>query len=146
MPQATFGWNTCFLKLFSTIKMDIVTAKTMQSAYSCAIFHVSYKKITFLAVLTWFLVLGKIQDSGQDGENIPHLVKKIKDFPLKGKSFRNPATYQELRGGAPSTHPSSPPLYYGGGIILQFCVYVRGLNLIITDGNPSSQCTDVDST
>ena len=35
--------------------------------------------------------------------NIPHLVKKIKGFPLTVKSFRNTATYQKLRGGVPST-------------------------------------------
>ena len=29
-------------------------------------------------------------------QNIPHLVKKIKGFPLKVKSFRNTATYQKL--------------------------------------------------
>ena len=34
---------------------------------------------------------------------VPHLVKKIKDFPLKAKSFQNTATYQKLRGGVPST-------------------------------------------
>ena len=28
--------------------------------------------------------------------NIPHLVEKIKGFPLKAKSFGNTATYQKL--------------------------------------------------
>ena len=31
--------------------------------------------------------------------NIPHLVKKIKGFPLKAKSFRNIATYQKPKEG-----------------------------------------------
>ena len=31
--------------------------------------------------------------------NIPHLVKKIKGFPVKVKAFQNSATYQKLRGG-----------------------------------------------
>ena len=35
-------------------------------------------------------------------KNIPHLVKKMKGFPLKAKSFQNTATYQELWGGVPS--------------------------------------------
>ena len=35
--------------------------------------------------------------------NIPHLVKKIKGFPLKAKAFQNTATYQKLRGGVTST-------------------------------------------
>ena len=29
-------------------------------------------------------------------KNIPHLVEKIKGFPLKAKSFGNTATYQKL--------------------------------------------------
>ena len=39
--------------------------------------------------------------------NIPRLVKKIKRFPLKVKSFQNTATYRKLREGVPSTPP--PP-------------------------------------
>ena len=53
--------NTSFVLLLSTIKLNLV-AKTMQSAYLCVIFHVKHKNLLFLAVLTWFLVLGKIQD------------------------------------------------------------------------------------
>ena len=33
---------------------------------------------------------------------MPHLVEKIKGFPLKAKSFRNNATHQKLWGGVPS--------------------------------------------
>ena len=36
---------------FLTIKENIV-AKIMQSTYLCVIFHVKYKKLIFLAVLT----------------------------------------------------------------------------------------------
>ena len=32
-------------------------------------FHVKHKKLLFLAVLTSFLILGKIQDGGQDGDH-----------------------------------------------------------------------------
>ena len=39
----------------------------MQSAYLCVIFHVKHKKSPFIAHLTWFLILGKIQQGGQDG-------------------------------------------------------------------------------
>ena len=39
-----------------------LVAKIMQSAYLCVIFHVKHKKLPFLAVLTWFWILGKIQD------------------------------------------------------------------------------------
>ena len=48
-------------------------------------------------------------------KNIPHLVKKIKGFPLKAKSFQNTATYQELWGGVPSTPLPPPALYHDGG-------------------------------
>ena len=34
----------------------------MQSDYLCIILHVKHKKIVFIAVLTWFLLLGKFQD------------------------------------------------------------------------------------
>ena len=61
------GENTCFFNFLQQyIKVNLV-AKTMQSAYLCVIFHVKYKKLPFLAVLTWFLILGKIQD----GEGFP---------------------------------------------------------------------------
>ena len=34
----------------------------MQSAYFCVIFHHKHKKSPFFVVLTWFLILSKIQD------------------------------------------------------------------------------------
>ena len=43
-------------------------------------------------------------------QNTPHLVEKIKGFPLKAKSFRNTATNQKLQGGVPSTPPPPTPL------------------------------------
>ena len=52
---------------------------------------------------------------------IPHLVEKIKGFPLKEKSFRNTATCQKRWGGVLST---SPPLRTTVGVWL--CVYVWG--------------------
>ena len=111
-----FGWKYMFFQLLSAIKVNLV-AKIMQNAYLCVIFHVKNKKLPFLEVLTWFLILGKIQDGGQDGDycwwrhhpyNIPHLVKKIKSFPLKVKSFQNTATYQKRWGGG-SIHTPPPP-------------------------------------
>ena len=56
-----------FFQLFSTTKVNLLT-KIMQSAYLCVIFHIEHKKI-FLAVLSWFLILGKIQGGGQDGDH-----------------------------------------------------------------------------
>ena len=57
-----------FFQLLLTIKVNLV-AKTMQNAYLCVIFHLKLKNLPFLAVLTWFLILGKIQDVGQDGDH-----------------------------------------------------------------------------
>ena len=37
-------------------------AKIMQSAYLCVTFRVEHKKLPILAVLTTFLILGKIQE------------------------------------------------------------------------------------
>ena len=56
-------------------------------------------------------------------QNIPHLLKKMKGFPLKVKSFQNTATYQKLREGVPSTPPPPRPLYHGGG--MNMCVLPR---------------------
>ena len=50
-------------------------------------------------------------------KNIPPLVKKIKGFPLKVKSFQNSATCQKLQGELSST-PPPPILYHGGGMNL----------------------------
>ena len=52
-------------QLLSTVEVNLV-ANIMQSAWLCVIFHVKHKKLPFLAVLTWFLLFGKIQDGGQD--------------------------------------------------------------------------------
>ena len=85
------------------------------------------QKLLFPAVLTWFLILGKIQDGSQDGDHCwwrhrppaapppmkytCSLVMKIKGFPLKVKLFPNTATYQKLGRGIPSI----PPLLCHGG-------------------------------
>ena len=41
----------------------------IQSNYLCVILRVKRKKILILTVFTWFLVLDKIQDGGQDGHH-----------------------------------------------------------------------------
>ena len=64
------------------------------------------------------VVTSEASSSATTPLNIPHLVKKIKSFPLKVKSFQNTATYQKFRGGAPSNAPP-PPLYHGGGMNLR---------------------------
>ena len=88
-----------FFQFLSTIKVNLV-AKIIQSTYFCVIFHVKRKKLQFLTVLTLFLFLEKSKMATIVGDvtvlqqrhyplNIPHLVKKIKDFPLKVKEFQN---------------------------------------------------------
>ena len=54
---------------------------------------------------------------------MPHLVEKIKCFPLKVKSFRNAETHRKLRGGVSSTLPCPT-------VGVWICVYVRGLSRI----------------
>ena len=59
-------------------------------------------------------------------QNIPHLVKKIKGFPLKVKSFQNTATYRKLRGEVPSKPPPPPPPPRTT-VGVWICLFVRGL-------------------
>ena len=42
----------------------------MQNNYLRAILHVKRKKLFILTVVTWFLILDKIQDGGQDGDHV----------------------------------------------------------------------------
>ena len=108
----------------------------MQSTYLCVIFHVKYKKLIFLAVLTWFLILGKIQDGGQDGDHccwrhIPIAAQIPLKYILscsenqrlfaKGKIV---SKYRKLRGRG----PSPPPLYQGGGMNLRVRPRVKVVN------------------
>ena len=61
---------------------------------------------------------------------IPHLVKKIKGFPLRVKSLQNTATYQQLLGGF---HPPPPPsLYHGGGMNLRVRPKVKQYRILFT--------------
>ena len=56
-----------FLYLLSTVKAKPVD-KMKQSTYLCVILLVKHKKLLILSVLTWFLILGKIQDGAQEGD------------------------------------------------------------------------------
>ena len=59
----------------------------MQSDYSCVVFHVKHKTLPFLAVLTWFLILGKVQGGGQDGDHRLEILQHIKNSCLFGVYF-----------------------------------------------------------
>ena len=95
---------------FSTIMVNLVT-KILQSVCLCVIFHVKHKELLFLAVLTWFQILGKIQNGGQDG-----------DPSTKGKIVSKYCNISKLRGAVTST-PLPPCTTLGVWI----CVYVQGL-------------------
>ena len=56
-----------FFQLFSTIKVKPVDRR---SAYFCVTLHVRHRKLPFIAILTWFLILVKIQDGSQDNDHI----------------------------------------------------------------------------
>ena len=121
------------------VKLQVKLVDEMiQSVYLCVILHVKHKNSPFIAILTWFLILGKIQDGGQDGDNFgrrhrpptaPPTTKctyscwEDQRLSTEGKSFRNAAKYQKLLGGVPSSTPATPPppstcMYRGGGFKL----------------------------
>ena len=72
----------------------------MQSAYLCVIFHVKHKKLPPLAVLTWFLNLGKIQDEREEDR----------------KNSVKTQTLSKTLGRGSIHHPSPPPV---GGMNLR---------------------------
>ena len=79
-------------------------AKIMQSAYLCVTFRVEHKKLPILAVLTWFLILGKIQEDQRlstKGE-------------ISGEGF----------------HPRPLPLYHSGDINLRVRPTFKLFNLV----------------
>ena len=85
--------------------VNLVT-KILQSVYLCVIFHVKHKELLFLPVLTWFQILGKIQDGGQDG-----------DPSTKGKIVSKYCNISKTPGRG-YIHPP-PPLYHAGGMNLR---------------------------
>ena len=125
--QAIFEWKCMFFQLFPKVKL---VDEMMQSNCLCVILHVKRKKLLIHTVFTWFLILDKIQDGGQDGDhvwwrhrpsaeppptnkfNIPHLVEKIKGFPPKANCFEI-MQHIKFQGGSINL-PS--PLYHGGGV------------------------------
>ena len=109
-------------------------AKTIQSAYLCVIFHVKHKKLLFLVVLTWFLILGKIQDGGQDSEHwppgAPPPIKYTSSWredqmlSTKGKIVSKYCNVSKTPGRG-FIHPVPCPT-----VGIWICVYVRGLSHI----------------
>ena len=93
-----------FFQLLSTIKVNLV-AKIMQRAYLCVTFHLKHKKLPFFTVLTWFLILSKIQDLGQDGDHC------WRHRPLAALSTESKIVSKYCN----ILNPPSPSLYHGGG-------------------------------
>ena len=115
-----------FYQLLSTIKVKLVD-KMMLSGYLCVILHVKRIKLAFIAVLTYFVILCKIQDSDHflvmsqtSSSATTHKIylscREDERLSTKAKSFRNTATYKILWGGVPSNSPPHPPFYHGGGM------------------------------
>ena len=107
----------------------------MQSAYF-VIYHVKHKKNTISRSFNlisknprwrprWrsLLVTSEVTSSATTHIICLSLVKKIKGFPPKVKSFRNTATYKKFRRRG-SIHPPLPPCTTVG---VWICLYVRGL-------------------
>ena len=128
-----------FFQLFSTINVKLVD-EMMQINYLCVIVHVKHNKLPFLAVLTWFLILGKIEDGGNDGDHCrwrhrppaaPAATKYTsscwEDQRLftKGKVVSKYCSISKTPGGVPST--PSPPCTT---VEVWICVYVLGLNAL----------------
>ena len=127
-----------FFQLLSTIKVNLV-AKIMQSAYLCVIFHVKHKKLPFLAVLTWFLILGKIQDGDHcwwrhRPPAAPPPIKYTSSceedqrLSTNGKIVSKYCNISKTPGRG-SNHPSPPPLCTTVGVWI--CLYVQRLILIV---------------
>ena len=58
------------MNVYSTFSTKVKLVNEMiEITCLCDILHVKHKKLPFIAILTLFLILGKIQDGGQDGEH-----------------------------------------------------------------------------
>ena len=127
--------SACFFNFFSTIKVNL-EAKIIQSAYFVLFFLPSTKKKSpFLAVLTWFLILSKIQDGGHfwwrhSPPAAPPPIKytsscrEYQRLSTEGKIVSKQCNISKtLVGGGGG--PSTPPTCTTVGVWI--CMYVRGL-------------------
>ena len=134
MVKPFLSESTCFFNFFSTIKVNLV-AKIMQIAYFVLFFFSSTKKSPFLAVLTWFLILGKSKMVTIFGDVIgplaaPSPIKytsscgEYQRLSTEGKIVSKYCNVSKtLGGGSHPPHPLVPRSTVGVWI----CMYVRGL-------------------
>ena len=127
-------WVHVYSTFFSTIKINLV-AKIMQSAFFVLFFLSSTKKSPFLAVLTWFLILGKIEDDDHfwwrhRPPTAPPPIKytsscrEYQRLSTEGKIVSKYCNISKTLGG--SIHPT--PLYHGGGMNLHVSPRVDNKN------------------
>ena len=100
----------------------------MQSAYLCIILHVKHKKLPFIAVLTRFLIIGKIQDGGHCWRHhrLPaapppnkiylFLLRRSKAFHWRQNRFE---ILQHIKNAGEGFYQPPLPLYHGGGMNLR---------------------------
>ena len=124
-----------FFQFFSTMKVKLMD-EMMQSNYWCVILHVK-RLLLILTVFTWFLMLDKIQDSGQDGDHVwwrhrlpaaPLPMKYISScredqrLSTEGKIVLKYCNISKTQGEVPSTPLPCTTV----GVLLY--VYFQGLN------------------
>ena len=112
-----------------------------QSAFLRVIFHVKHKKnkLPFIVVLIWFLILGKIQDSGQDDDHCWWRQRPPEASPptkytsscwegqrlsTDGKIVSKYCNISKTLGRGSINIPPPPPCTTVG---IWICAYVRGL-------------------
>ena len=137
-----------FFQLFSTIKVKLVN-EMMQRAYLCVILHVKHKKLPFVTILTWFLILGKIQDrrsrwrpllvTSQASSSVTTnkiyliLLSRSKQEPIKAFHWRQNRfeILQHIKNSLEGFYPHPPyPLYHGWGMNLIVRPRVNPVKLI----------------
>ena len=114
----------------------------MQRAYLCVTFHLKHKKLPFFTVLTWFLILSKIQDLGQDGDHCWRHSPLAAPPPIKytspcydGQRLSTESKIvskycnilKTLGRGSIQPPPPLPPCTTVVVVVVWICVYVWGL-------------------
>ena len=117
---------------FSTIKVKLVD----ESSYLCVILHVKHKKIPFIAILTWFLILGKIEDGDHCWwrhlpSAAPPPIKYTSScwedqrLSTKGEIVSKYCNRSKTLSSTPPHPTFIPPLYHSGGMSLRVRLRVK---------------------